>query len=107
MQRQLAGVDPEDRIVAIDIVRGVDLFGVVMFNLETVFLVSVFAQFVPNYAATSPSDRILSTFIDYALDMKAFSLFSFLFGIGLAMQFERLAKRGMPYYWLGRRLLVL
>lgn len=104
---QSAGVDPEDRIVAIDIVRGAALFGVLMVNLETAFRVSIFSQFVPNHAPASTSDRLLSSFIDFALDMKAFSLFSILFGVGLAMQFDRLATQGRPFYWLGRRLLVL
>jgi uncharacterized protein len=52
-------------------------------------------------------DRFLDAFVSYALDMKAFALFSLLFGIGLAIQFDRLARRERPLYWLRRRLLVL
>jgi uncharacterized protein len=46
-------------------------------------------------------------FVHEGLELKAFALFSFLFGVGLAMQFERLAGTGRPLYWLVRRMLVL
>jgi len=39
--------------------------------------------------------------------LKAFALFSLLFGVGLAMQFDRFSAGGRPLYWLARRLAVL
>ena len=42
-----------------------------------------------------------------AVDLKAFALFSLLFGAGLAIQFERLAKSGRRAVLLVRRLAVL
>lgn len=39
--------------------------------------------------------------------MKAFALFSLLFGFGLALQYDRFARTGRPRYWLSRRLAVL
>jgi uncharacterized protein len=45
--------------------------------------------------------------VSVALESKAFSLFSLLFGVGLAIQFERLARKGSPLRWLVRRLAVL
>lgn len=102
-----AAIDPRNRIVTIDVLRGVALFGVLMVNLLTAFRVSIFAQFVPSGAAGSSMDRLLDDFVIYALDMKAFSLFSLLFGVGLAIQLDRLSARERPLYWLRRRLLVL
>jgi uncharacterized protein len=102
-----AAIDPTDRILTIDILRGIALFGVLMVNLLTWFRVSGFSQFVPSAATGSPFDRSLDVFVSYALDMKAFSLFSLLFGISLAIQFDRLANRGQPLHWLRRRLVVL
>jgi uncharacterized protein len=107
MPESPAALDPKDRILAIDILRGVALFGVLMVNLLTEFRVSIFTQFVTLDATGTSMDRLLETFVSYALDMKAFSLFSLLFGIGLAIQFDGLANRGRPLYWLRRRLLVL
>lgn len=43
----------------------------------------------------------------FALDMKAFCLFSILFGLGLAMQFERFSRGRRPFYFLARRLMAL
>lgn len=100
-------VAPDDRILTIDILRALALFGVLMVNLVTEFRVSIFQQFVPSVFPASTLDRFLDAFVWYALDMKAFALFSVLFGIGLALQFDRLASRARPLYWLRRRLFVL
>jgi uncharacterized protein len=101
-------VAPSDRILTLDILRALALFGVLMVNLVTEFRVSIFQQFVPAGPLQSRTDRLLDAFVSYAFDMKAFALFSLLFGIGLAVQFDRLAHRERPpLYWLRRRLVVL
>jgi uncharacterized protein len=97
---------PLDRISPIDTLRGMALFGVLIVNLVKEFRVSMFAQFGPA-GAESPLDQWLDSFVSYGLEMKAFALFSLLFGIGLGIQFDRLASRERPLYWLLRRLLVL
>ena len=99
-------VAPTDRISPIDTLRGIALFGVLIINLLKEFRVSIFAQFVPS-GPESPADRFLDSFVSYAFEMKAFALFSLLFGIGLGIQFDRLATRDRPLYWLLRRLVVL
>ena len=100
-------VAPEARLDSIDILRGMALFGVLVVNLIAEFRVSVFQQFLPANEPTFSGDRVVETFVSMALEMKAFALFSFLFGVGLAVQFERLLKGGRAYYWLSRRLIVL
>jgi uncharacterized protein len=105
-KRRATAVSPDARITAIDSLRGIALFGVLMVNLVREFRVSLFAQFVAHDPGSS-SDRFLDSFISDAFEMKAFALFSLLFGIGLAVQYERLSSRGRPAYWLLRRLLAL
>lgn len=100
-------VSPERRLESIDILRGVALFGVLVVNLITAFRVSMFQQFLLTNPPTSMADRIVEMVTSRALEMKAFALFSFLFGVGLAVQFERLSMRDRAYYWLNRRLVVL
>jgi uncharacterized protein len=100
-------VRPSDRIDAIDVLRGVALFGVLAVNLITEFRVSIFQQFLPNIDGGSSVDRAVESFVSVALESKAFSLFSLLFGVGLAIQFERLAEKASPLRWLVRRLAVL
>jgi uncharacterized protein len=95
------------RFDSIDILRGLALFGVLAVNLVTEFRVSIFAQFLSAPPEPDVIDRAVLSFVRYCLELKAFALFSFLFGVGLAMQFDRLAGTGRPLYWLTRRLLAL
>jgi uncharacterized protein len=103
----LSGVPPEERLASIDILRGVALFGVMAVNVVTEFRVSIFQQFLPAEGSLSTPDRLVETFVSFGLELKAFALFSLLFGVGLAIQFDRLSNRGRPLYWLARRLAVL
>ena len=102
-----SGGAPGGRIDSIDILRGIALFGVLVVNLILEFRVSIFQQFLSASQPISMADRIVEAVVSMVFEMKAFALFSFLFGVGLAVQFERLSKRGRAYYWLSRRLLVL
>lgn len=95
------------RIEAVDILRGLALFGVLAINLDTEFRVTFFEQFLPSPAPAAPVDRAVAGFLKTALEFKAFSPFSFLFGMGLAMQFEHLAGRSDRLTRLIRRLLAL
>lgn len=104
---QPAPLSPSKRIDAIDVLRGVALFGVLAVNVVTVFRVSIFEQFLPASGTASPLDRAVEAFLAAAVELKAFALFSFLFGVGLAIQFERLARHPRRMSLLVRRLAVL
>lgn len=96
-----------DRMHAIDMLRGIALFGVLAVNLVNEFRVSVFQQFLPATPALSPLDGVAQHFVSFFLEMKAFALFSILFGVGLAIQSERLARRDDRLRLLVRRLVAL
>src|SRR4029078_10704335 len=101
-------VRPSAPINAIDAVRGVALFGVLAVNVVTAFRISIFQQFLPNRFSDSGSlDGFVERFVYFVLDMKSFSLFSILFGLGLAMQFERFSRGGRPFYFLTRRFIAV
>ncbi|MBD8880251.1 DUF418 domain-containing protein [Rhodanobacter sp. 7MK24] len=100
-------VADKDRIRSIDILRGIALFGVLVVNLVDEFRVSLFQQFLPYQPSALPLEGAIARFISMFLEMKAFALFSILFGVGLAIQFERLARRGPRRRLLIRRLLIL
>ncbi|QHO74404.1 permease [Bradyrhizobium sp. CCBAU 051011] len=99
--------DPARRIDAIDALRGIALFGVLAINLVMGFRVSIFEQFLSAKSAASPVDRVVETILILGIDMKAFALFSMLFGAGLAIQFERLSASPRRARLLIRRLAVL
>lgn len=96
-----------DRIHAIDMLRGIALFGVLAVNLVGEFRASLFQQFLPATPFLSPLDGAVEYFISFFLEMKAFALFSILFGVGLAIQSERLARSGCRLRLLVRRLMAL
>lgn len=107
IHKAIQPVTATDRILAVDILRGIALFGVLAVNLVDEFRVSLFQQFLPFQPPVPPLDSAIGHFISAFLEMKAFALFSILFGVGLAIQSERLASSGSPRRFLVRRLAVL
>lgn len=97
---------PGERIWAIDALRGLALFGVLAINLDTEFRRTLFEQFLPS-SGESAFDRLASLVLSYGFEFKAISLFSLLFGIGLAIQHESLRAKGLRTGWLVRRLAIL
>jgi uncharacterized protein len=85
-----AAVAPEARLASIDVLRGLALFGVLVVNLEMEFRVPLFAQFLPGPPLPA-FERWTDALIQTLLNQKAIALFSLLFGVGLAIQHERLA----------------
>jgi uncharacterized protein len=100
-------ISPAERIDAIDMLRGIALLGVMAINVVMEFRVSIFDQFLAGKAAASAADHAIETILTFAVELKAFALFSLLFGAGLAIQFERLTSSGRRTMLLVRRLVVL
>ena len=73
MRRPPGPIDPLQRIDAIDVLRGVALFGVLANNLVSEFRVSAFAYLLPDGPA-APLDRMVE-FLLLAIDTKALALF--------------------------------
>ena len=100
-------VAPSRRIDGIDVLRGLALFGVLTVNIVFEFRVPIFEQFLPATGAEAAIDRAVKHFLAAAFGLKALALFSFLFGIGLAIQFDRLTNNPRRLTLLVRRLTVL
>jgi uncharacterized protein len=95
-----------ERIEIVDILRGFALFGILLVNMA-VFKASWAGL---QYTATdaSPLDRIVTLAVDFFATGKFFTLFSFLFGFGFAIQMIRAKQKGVPFVpRFARRLLVL
>ncbi|MBR0844696.1 DUF418 domain-containing protein [Bradyrhizobium liaoningense] len=106
-EKRSSPTSPSDRIASIDMLRGVALLGVLAINVVTEFRVSIFEQFLPPGRSASALDRVVETVLTLAVEMKAFALFSLLFGVGLAIQFEHLSTNPSRALLLFRRLIVL
>ncbi|MEJ2749334.1 MAG: DUF418 domain-containing protein, partial [Anaerolineae bacterium] len=96
-------VQPRERIQFVDILRGFALFGVLVFNI------SGFAGEQGGYQIyTSMIARAVVMLRDFFIQAKFYSMFSFLFGWGMAIQMLRAQARGtkfLPVFL--RRLVVL
>jgi uncharacterized protein len=98
-------VASSNRIEGIDVLRGLALFGVITIHVVFEFRVSIFEQFLP--PTGTALDRALKDVLTAALELKAFAVFSLLFGVGLAIQFDRLTNNPRRLVLLVRRLVVL
>jgi len=92
----LSPVAAEERLLHVDVLRAIALFGVLIVNLLTEFRVSIFTQFF-GPADGSPIDRAIDRVVSIGIESKAFILFSLLFGVGLAIQLDRAALRGRAF----------
>jgi len=100
-------IAPAERIEALDVVRGAALFGIIAANMRA-FDSPQAAYFNHFLMWTGTGDRVVQNLIDLFVTGKFVTLFSFLFGIGFAVQMDRAATRGVsprPFYL--RRLGVL
>ena len=94
---------PGNRIVALDVLRGFALLGILVVNIT-------------GFSGVAAIDRKWTGFADQAVQWvtkffftsKFFSTFTMLFGIGFALQIARLEEKTDHYLWTyGRRLFVL
>jgi uncharacterized protein len=96
-----------ERIEVLDIIRGFALFGILLVNMA--FYSSPIYLYVTNlHWWTGTADQIAQWLIRFLAENKFYSLFSFLFGLGLELQMSRTEARGagfVPLYV--RRMLIL
>jgi uncharacterized protein len=88
--------DPDRRLANLDVLRAIALFGVLIVNLLTEFRVSIFNQFL-GPASGSTLDRAIDRTVAIGIEIKAFVIFSLLFGVGLAIQLERARRDGRRF----------
>src|SRR4029079_10787235 len=95
--RATSPVAPHDRLPMIDALRGAALFGVLLINMMWFAGIDSVAVSRETLAAlpTAALDARLDDVIDLLISAKAIGVFSFLFGVGFAMQLESLERRGV------------
>lgn len=106
-QTILSPVRPSQRFDIIDILRGFAIFGILLVNMEF-FTNSFYAMVVGAYDIHSTLDQIGRWIIAFFGEAKFYSTFSFLFGLGMALQLARAQEkrpRFVPFYL--RRMFVL
>ena len=100
-----APTSARERIVALDALRGFALFGVLLVNLPFMALPTSEAFRTPD-TETDSLANILAWALERAFfETKFFTIFSFLFGMGLILQMQRAEVSGRPFKGLYLRRL--
>jgi len=97
-------IAPPERVQAIDILRGFALFGILAANMRA-FNAPAQAYFDPGLLWKGAADRAVQGAVDVLISGKFITLFSFLFGLGFAVQMERAEARGAGFAEIYRRRL--
>ncbi|MBS3932944.1 MAG: DUF418 domain-containing protein [Truepera sp.] len=100
-------IAPGERIEIVDILRGFAIFGILLVNM-LFFAHPVYRAAIDTGPWANPLDQVASLLLAFFAQGKFFTLFSLLFGLGLAIQMQRSQDKGqsaVPLYV--RRLLVL
>ncbi|WP_103107967.1 DUF418 domain-containing protein [Brevibacillus reuszeri] len=99
-----SSIPQKERIVALDIIRGFALFGILFINVKGYILLTEGVE-IPVYNGIN---AVIDTLINIFVEKKFFSIFSFLFGVGFYIFASRAEKRGdKPLRRFSRRLLTL
>ena len=94
-----------DRVEVIDVLRGFALLGILLVNMT---MDLPWVRLVPRISEHPSIDRFLYTTIDVLAEGKFYVLFSFLFGLGFAIQMNRANASGRGFVLTyTRRLAVL
>lgn len=103
-----AGPTPvAERIEVLDILRGFAIFGILLVNM-TYYNSPVYLIVTDLKLWSGTADQVTQWLIRFLAEGKFYSLFSFLFGLGLALQMGRAEIYGTPFVPLYvRRLFVL
>ena len=97
------GWTERDRIELLDALRGFALFGILLANI-LYWSGWVLVTEVERSAMATPAERLWQDGFHHLLvDGKFYTLFSFLFGVGFAIQLDRLERRGADGLRIYRR----
>lgn len=102
---QLGPVPESSRIRALDVARGFALLGIFLVNIES------FSQPLGEFMRTAPppdatfAETVAFYFVKVLCEGKFYPLFSMLFGIGFALQFDRAVQANRRFIGVGLRRL--
>lgn len=97
-------VTKKERILSLDIIRGLALFGILFINVGA-YQVIIEGGPIPDYSGIN---GVIDSLIGIFIEKKFFSIFSFLFGVGFYIFASRAEARGdKPKWRFARRLFAL
>ncbi|HKC63429.1 MAG TPA: hypothetical protein VKB86_07320, partial [Pyrinomonadaceae bacterium] len=89
---KIGPVSLHERIEIIDVLRGLAVCGILIGNLQWF---SGYGMMPPSLQRQTPlTDQVTHFLVHFFVEGKFYSIFSFLFGFGFALQIERATERG-------------
>jgi uncharacterized protein len=105
---KLHPVNPNHRIVSLDIIRGFALFGIFLVNMPTFQWPDLINQLYMLPYSLSEVDHWIRLFFDLFVQGKFYTIFSFLFGVGFYLFMNKVqANVNKGYHLFIRRMLIL
>jgi uncharacterized protein len=102
-QSQISPISSRERIEILDVLRGLAVCGILIGNMQWF---SGYGFMPPALAQQSPNaDQFTHFLVHFFVEGKFYSIFSFLFGFGFALQIARAEERGDPKASLFKRRL--
>ena len=103
---QAKGAPITQRIATLDVLRGVALLGILTVHTGMIGSPDYILGYIP--VDTGLLDKFAIRIVRHSAEAVLYLLFSFMFGVGLAMQVMRAAERAYPFAWLHiRRMAIL
>ncbi|WP_226669990.1 DUF418 domain-containing protein [Metabacillus litoralis] len=96
----------KDRIITIDIIRGFALFGIFLVNMPAFHSSEFLGMIYSVEHAHTEADYWMDFFFSLFIDMKFFTIFSFLFGLGFYIFMSRAEEKGLKMKRLFARRMV-
>jgi uncharacterized protein len=98
----------QERMEVLDIIRGFALLGILIANMALFSTPAMYLEVLGKNISTGFWDTTTTSFINLLIQGKFYTMFSFLFGLGFALFFERaLGKSAKPKFLFYKRLFVL
>lgn len=99
---------PHERNITLDVIRGLAILGIFSVNMSFFSSPVVYLKAAGIEWWTQPWDRTVSWLIEFFAQGKFYTMFSFLFGLGMVMFMERTERKGHRAVSLyARRLFIL
>lgn len=95
--------EQKERIVAIDVLRGFALLGILMVNIQSFALIGIKYMNPMALGPLEGSSYVCWWFSYVLFDSKFMTLFSTLFGAGIVLMWERAKAQDRPFTWLHYR----
>lgn len=94
--KPLAPVMPGERVVSMDVIRGIALLGILISNM--IFMSQPYGiNGLRSELWFSPVDKLADWISVILVEGKFYPIFSILFGLGVSMQMERASARGLDF----------